>query len=196
MKWTLVGLGNPGKEYKGSRHNVGRDFLDACGDQLPGKPKIVDLNVYMNNSGQAIRKVFSPKSAQGRTQSKAGGPGAHALGGKAAEHLVVVHDDLDLPLGSIKLSFGSSSGGHRGVESIIRALKTKDFVRVRVGIAPTTPSGKVKKPDSKKVVGFVLGQFKPAEKTKLTKARKVVKEALELILTDGLASAMTATNAR
>ncbi|MBI2005114.1 aminoacyl-tRNA hydrolase [Patescibacteria group bacterium] len=176
MQWMLAGLGNPGQEYTGSRHNVGRDFLHALANDLPGKPKILDLDVYMNHSGGPIKKaVPSPK---------------------AAERLVVVHDDLDLPLGSVKLSFGSGSGGHRGVESIIKALKTRDFVRVRVGICPTTPGGKLKKPDAKKVVDFVLGQFKPAERDKLKKVKKTVKEALALLLADGLAPAMTATNTR
>jgi len=176
MKWMLVGLGNPGQEYMGSRHNVGRDFLHALASDLPGKPKILDVNVYMNNSGGPIKRAVPSQ--------------------KAAKRLVVVHDDLDLPLGSVKLSFGSGSGGHRGVESIIKALKTPDFVRVRVGVSPTTLGGKLKKPDAKKVVGFVLGQFKPSERDKLKNVKKTVKEALELILTEGLAPAMTATNTR
>jgi len=172
----LVGLGNPGQEYVGSRHNVGRYLLNALEKDLSGKPKILDLNVYMNNSGGPIKKAVPSQKAAGR--------------------LVVVHDDLDLPFGSVKLSFGSGSGGHRGVESIIKALKTRDFVRVRVGVSPTTPGGKIKKPDAKKVIDFVLGQFKPGEREKLKKVKKTVKEALELILTDGLAAAMTATNTR
>lgn len=174
MQWLLVGLGNPGQEYKGSRHNVGRDFLDALAAGLPGKPKILDLNVYMNHSGGPLKKAVPSQ--------------------KAAERLVVVHDDLDLALGSVKLSFGSGSGGHRGVESVIRALKTRDFVRVRVGISPATPGGKLKKPDAKKVVDFVLGQFKPAECEKLKKVKKTVKEALELILTEGKDAAMNKIN--
>ncbi|OGC79368.1 hypothetical protein A2852_00580, partial [Candidatus Adlerbacteria bacterium RIFCSPHIGHO2_01_FULL_54_23] len=119
MKWIIVGLGNPGKEYFGTRHNIGKEVLEALKEKLSRDTKIAELNVYMNNSGAAIRKAVPSK--------------------KAAERLIVLHDDLDLPLGSVKLSFGSGSGGHRGVESVIKALKTRDFVRVRIGISPATP---------------------------------------------------------
>ena len=176
MKWLIVGLGNPGKEYQGSRHNVGADFVAALEDKFPGQAKAAELNVYMNNSGGPVRKLVASK--------------------KAAERLVVVHDDLDLPLGTLKMSFGSGSGGHRGVESIIKALKTKEFVRLRVGISPATPSGKVRKPDSKKVVDFVLGQFRPPEREKLKKVQKRVGEAVALLCEDGLARAMTEVNSK
>lgn len=165
MKWTIVGLGNPGKEYDGTRHNVGRDMVAALEEKLPEGAKVAELNVYMNNSGGPIRKLVASK--------------------KAAERLAVVHDDLDLLLGGVKISFGSGSGGHRGVESIIKALKTKDFVRIRVGISPSTASGKVRKPDSKKIVDFVLGKFKTAELAKLKKVKKTVGEALEYLIEDG-----------
>lgn len=170
MKWLVVGLGNPGKEYDGTRHNVGRDMVAALEEKLPAGAKVAELNVYMNNSGGPIRKLVVSK--------------------KAAERLAVVHDDLDLPLGAVKISFGSGSGGHRGVESIIKALKTRDFVRVRVGISPSTASGKVRKPDAKKIVDFVLGKFKTAELVKLKKVRKTVEEALLLIVEDGRERAM------
>ena len=69
---------------------------------------------------------------------------------KKAENLVVIYDDLDIPLGKFKISYGRGSGGHKGVESIARSIKTKDFIRIRVGIAPATPSGKVKSPKASK----------------------------------------------
>lgn len=186
MNWIVVGLGNPGKEYDGSRHNIGRDFVRAIAKkegievwkedathhsqsakgELFGKKVLLLLpDTYMNNSGKALASLVASK--------------------KQAEQLVVVHDELDLPLGKVKLSFGSSAGGHRGVESIQKVLKTKDFVRIRVGIAGATPSGKLKKPESEKVVDFVLGTFRPAEEEKLKKVRKVVAEALELLVTEG-----------
>ena len=176
MKWILVGLGNIGSEYDGTRHNVGRDVIDALAKKFPQNLKAAEINVYMNNSGGPIKKLVPSK--------------------KAAERLVVVHDDLDLGLGKVKISFGSGSGGHRGVESVIKALKTRDFVRVRVGISPTTPSGKVKKPDSKKVVDFVLGKFRASELEKLKKVKKVVFDGLSLLASDGLGKAMTEVNSR
>lgn len=175
MRYTIVGLGNPKQEYEHTRHNIGADLVDTLEDKLPKGGKVERLNVYMNNSGGAVKKLVKSK--------------------KAAESLVVVHDDLDLPLGKVKISFGSSAGGHRGVKSIQTALKTQDFIRVRVGISPSTPGGKTKKPDGEDVVDFVLGKFKPTEAEKLKKVKKVVGEALELIVTEGKEVAQTHVNA-
>lgn len=165
MKWIVAGLGNPGEEYVGTRHNVGREFLMALEKKLPAGVEVVLPDTYMNDSGKVFIKLVKSK--------------------KQAEQLVVLQDELDLPLGKVKLSFGSSSGGHNGINSIQKALKTKDFVRIRIGISPATPKGKLKKPDSKKVVDFVLGKFKPAELEVLKKARKLVEEAITLLVTEG-----------
>lgn len=177
----MVGLGNQGEEYTNTRHNVGRDTLRALEKKLKQKSlpagrqgKVVLLDSYMNNSGRALKPLVK----------------SH----KVVQKLVVLHDDLDLPLGSVKLSFGSGPGGHKGVESVQTALKTRDFVRIRIGISPATASGKIKKPDHKGVVDFVLGKFKPSEQEKLKKARRRVADALELLLNDGLPAAMTEIN--
>jgi peptidyl-tRNA hydrolase, PTH1 family len=174
--WLVVGLGNPDSEYVNTRHNIGKDILEAIRDDLPKKAKVAELNVYMNSSGGPIKKLVTSK--------------------KAAERLVVLHDELDLPLGRVKVSFGSSAGGHNGVRSIEKALKTKDYVRIRIGISGQTPSGKLKRPALEKITDFVLGKFKPAEADKLKKIKKVVQEALELLCTGGVAQAMTRINAR
>ncbi len=176
--WRLVGLGNPDEEYVGTRHNIGKDLLAelASSGAIPKKAKVAELNVYMNNSGGPIKKLIATK--------------------KEAERLVVVHDELDLPLGKLKISFGSSAGGHNGVASIEKALKTREYVRVRVGISGSTPSGKLKRPDAEKITGFVLGKFKPAEQEKLKKVKKLVQEALELIVTEGVPRAQSEINAR
>ena len=105
---------------------------------------------------------------------------------KAAETLVVVHDDLDIPFGKMKISFNKSAGGHRGVQSIMKAVKTEAFIRMRIGISPTTASGKMKKPQGEKEVEMlILGKFKPAEQDGLKKIMKRAAEGLELIVTDG-----------
>jgi PTH1 family peptidyl-tRNA hydrolase len=176
MKWIIAGLGNPDQEYIGTRHNVGRDFLLALEDKFSKKAKIVTPDVYMNNSGGPLRKLVTSK--------------------KAAEKLIVLHDELDMPLGKVKISFGSSAGGHNGVKSVQAALKTQDFVRVRIGISPATPSGKLKRPDGEKIVDFVLGKFKPAEQDKLKKVKKIVEEALMLIVEEGKDKAMGEINSR
>jgi PTH1 family peptidyl-tRNA hydrolase len=181
MQWIFVGLGNPGKEYEGTRHNIGRDFLLAIAKE-EGKVVLYGTNVrvllpntYMNHSGDALKSLVKTK--------------------KAAESLVVLQDELDMPLGKVKFSFGSSSGGHRGIESIQRTLKTKDFIRIRIGISPATPSGKLKKPDADGTVDFVLGKFKPSEQEKIKKVRKVVAHAIELLITEGLEKARGEINA-
>lgn len=197
MQWIIAGLGNPGSEYDGTRHNIGRDFLRAFAKkqadsewkddkkihgqsmkaEVFGKKALLVLpDTYMNNSGKAFVTVVASK--------------------KAAEQLVVLQDELDLPLGTVKIAFGSSAGGHRGVDSIQKALKTKDFVRIRIGISPASASGKIKKPDSEKVVDFVLGKFKPAEEEKLKKVRKTVFEAIELLITSGREAATMQTHTK
>ena len=176
MQWVVVGLGNPDKEYEGTRHNAGKDILASLTPKLSKNARTAEINVYMNNSGGAIRKLVPSQ--------------------KVARHLIVLHDDLDLPLGSIKISFGSGSGGHRGVESVIKALKTRDFVRVRIGISPATPKGKARRPDPKKITDFVLGKFRTPELAKLKKSKKTVLEALEILMTKGLSAAMNEINSK
>lgn len=176
MNWIVAGLGNPGEEYTGTRHNIGRDMVDGIDEKLSKKVKVLLPDVYMNNSGVSIRKFVKNK--------------------KEAEKLIVVHDELDLPLGKIKISFGSGAGGHNGVKSIISSIKTQDFIRVRVGISGATPSGKLKRPAPEKISDFVLAKFKPAEKDKLKKVKKMVLEAVDTIITEGVERAQSETNAK
>lgn len=129
----------------------------------------------MNNSGRAIAKFIKTK--------------------KAAENLVVIYDDIDLPLGTMKISYNKSSGGHRGLESIIKALKTKEFTRIRIGISPATPKGKIKKPKGEnKVLDFILGKFKPTELEILKKIFKRSSEALKTLILEGRERAMNEFN--
>ena len=148
----------------------------ALEKKIPKNADVVLPDTYMNNSGAAFKKLATSK--------------------KAAEHLVVLHDELDLPLGRIKISFGSSAGGHNGVKSVQAALKTMNFVRIRIGISPSTASGKLKRPEPKKIVDFVLGKFKPSEQEKLKKVQKLVSEAIELIVEEGVDVAMMQIHSR
>ncbi len=185
--YIIVGLGNPGEEYDGTRHNVGRMVLDSfvkkndwsdfaldkklqalTSDGRVGKNKALLLKpeTFMNKSGNSVKSLITSK--------------------KKAETLVVIHDDLDLPLGKIKISFGKSSGGHKGVESIMRAIKTQDFIRLRLGISGETAGGKIKKPQGEeKVIDAILGEFKKTEVDDLKKVIKRAAQALVLIITDG-----------
>jgi PTH1 family peptidyl-tRNA hydrolase len=172
----IVGLGNPGEEYAESRHNTGKMAVNFFNQKTPNKKiKVIESNEFMNHSGKAVAKIVKTK--------------------KAAEKLIVVYDDIDLPLGSMKISYNKSSGGHRGLESIIKSLKTKEFTRVRIGIAPTTPGGKLKKPQGEKaVLDFILGKFKPTEMELLKKVFKKVAEAAQVIAEEGREKAMNQFN--
>jgi len=191
MTWTIVGLGNPGAEYDGTRHNTGRAILevyakkehlewreDKKANALAAKGEgyvLILPNTFMNKSGSALTKYV--KSV------------------KAAEHVLVVYDDLDLPIGRIKISFDRSSGGHNGVKSIERSLKTKCFWRVRVGVASATASGKTKKPVGEEaVIKFILGKFSPAQRDEMKKVTKQVIAVIETILSEGPERAMNTFN--
>lgn len=160
--YTIIGLGNPGGEYAETRHNTGKMAVEAL-EKAQVKAKLIHQDTFMNKSGTAVAKVVKSK--------------------KAAAKLVVIYDDLDLPVGTMKISFNRGSGGHKGLESIIRALKTKEFIRIRIGIGKKEPVEK-----------HILGKFTPGEKEKLKKVFKKVVEAVEVLTVDGLPRAMSEFN--
>ena len=171
MKNFVVALGNPGPEYENTRHNVGRMALAVWQKVGESKATVIIPDEMMNNSGKALKPFIKSQ--------------------KEVERMVVIHDDLDLPLGSFKISFNRGAGGHRGVESVIKAVKSEAFTRLRIGICPTTPSGKLKKPTGDEaVVKFILGKFKPAELAELKKVFKKVREAIAIIANEGKEKAM------
>jgi len=180
----IVGLGNPGEEYTGTRHNTGRIIVETLekkwSDGKIGAEKVEFLtpDTFMNNSGKAVGPKIKSASQ--------------------AKKLIVIHDDLDLPIGTLKISYNRGAGGHRGVDSIIKAIKTQEFVRFRVGISPSTTSGKLKKPSGEEAVNkFIIGKFKPSELLVVKKMAKTAAEAVETIVSDsksGLARAMTIFN--
>lgn len=171
----LVGLGNPGKEYENTRHNTGRILALLVEKKIDLKIKYITPDNFMNNSGKAVAPFIKTK--------------------KDLKDLVVIYDDIDLPLGRMKISFNRSSGGHNGLGSIIKALKSEEFLRIRIGIAPSTPSGKLRKPHGEKdVLKFLLGEFKKSEMETLKKLSKKVAEAVETIFTEGKDKAMSLYN--
>ncbi|OHA19401.1 MAG: hypothetical protein A3C08_00195 [Candidatus Taylorbacteria bacterium RIFCSPHIGHO2_02_FULL_47_18] len=172
MLYTIVGLGNPGEKYEQTRHNAGRMAVLALKDV---SARIITPDTFMNKSGEAVKPLI--KNA------------------KQAEKLVVVHDDLDVPFGTFKISFNKSSGGHKGVESIIRAVKTQAFTRIRIGISPITSGGKLKKPKGEEdVERHILGKFKPAELAVLQKLHKKINESVICLITEGREKAMNRFN--
>lgn len=172
----VVGLGNPGKEYENTRHNTGRILVSFLEKKLEdNKIKFLKPDTFMNNSGPAIALAMAGK--------------------KALKDLIVIYDDIDLPLGKMKISFNRSSGGHNGLGSVIKALKSEEFLRIRVGISPATSKGVVKKPKGEKaVLNFLLGEFKKPELETIKKLSKKVAEAVETIFSEGKDKAMSLYN--
>lgn len=174
----IIGLGNPGKEYENTRHNVGFEVVDTIAykedakfsfekkfnaevakTRLNDKPVILAKPwTFVNKSGEAVRKLklfYKTKP----------------------ENIIVVHDDLDIEFGNFKLSFGKDSGGHRGVQSVIDALKTNKFWRLRIGTAnrklTSARHQRTLKAKKESVGNFVLTRFTPTEQTELKKVIKL-----------------------
>lgn len=199
MAHVIIGLGNPGGEYARTRHNAGRmaaeRFAEAqhfsdlklkksaqalVAEGTLGKEKVVVAlpEVYMNHSGKTALALVKSKPA--------------------AKKLLVIRDDLDLPLGTLKMTtFGRGSGGHKGVESISRALKTKDFAQLKIGISGQTAKGKLKKvAGEEQVVKHVISAFKPSEEKVLAEALEKAAEAARLFVLEGIERAMLYANTK
>lgn len=198
MSIVVIGLGNPGKEYEKTRHNAGRNVVELIakeeklgefvinktanalmtkGDVAGEKASLILPQTMMNASGKAVSAfITSPK---------------------AAKNLLIIHDDLDLPLGTIKMVFGRGSGGHKGVESVMRALKTKDFARLRIGVAPAGKKNQAKKlKDEDKVIKLVIGKWKPTEEAAVKKVFKKAVEAARVFCSSGIEAATQFANTR
>lgn len=185
----IVGLGNPGKSYAGNRHNVGFQCLDyfASRHRIPinkrrlrlkslkakyGMGEVAGIQVvlakprtYMNNSGEAVRQLLRRLDVQ-------------------LENLIVIYDDMDLPLGKLRIRQRGGAAGHNGIASIIRSLGSEEFPRIRVGIG---------RPDVDEV-SYVLGDFTTEEKNIATETVVRVSDAMLCILTEGLEAAMNRYN--
>jgi len=178
----IIGLGNPGREYDNTRHNAGFMALDALAKKAglnwtinkkfnaataeSGGVLLVKPLTYMNNSGQSAQIVMAYYKLLPKTLGL-----LRRTDTDLSELLTVIHDDLDIRLGEYKISVDSRSAGHRGVESIIRHLKTKNFKRLRIGI-------KNDKPEQMPTEKYVLGHFNAQE------AETINKLITEKILTE------------
>jgi len=186
--WLVVGLGNPGREYEDTRHNLGFRIVDALArrNRAPAPHAKLGAEVsetrigservllckpmeYMNVSGQAVVRVAKFWKV-------------------APTETVVVHDDLDLPFGRMKLGAGGGHGGNNGVRSIIGEWGTPDFRRVRVGIG--------RPPAGRDGADYVLGAFSGADQRALPDLTARAAEAVECIITDGLMTAMNRFNVK
>ncbi len=196
MVFTFIGLGNPGEEYEKTRHNTGRIVLEhfRVAHDFPEwkSDKKSQALVSKGKIGSHTVTLVCPETFMNKSGISAK---AFVTNMKSAERMMVVYDDLDIPFGSGKISFNKSSGGHKGVESIIKAVKTQAFPRMRIGISPTTPKGKIKKPSGEVAVEKkILGDYTPDELKELKKLSKMTNEALEIFVKSGREAAMTFFN--
>ncbi len=191
----IVGLGNPGKKFQKTRHNLGflildyfqksnkfpsfkfkKKFIAEISQGKINKQKIIfaKSQTFMNNSGQAVKKLVS------------------SIKYKVSD-LWVVHDDIDLPLGKIKISKSRGAGGHKGVESIIKEIRTKNFVRFRIGIKSATSNQKPLT-SNKNIEKFVLQKFSKKEEKTLKEVIKKTSQAIKTAITEGIEKAMNKFN--
>lgn len=194
MGYIFVGLGNKGEEYVNTRHNIGAEALLTFAKKQKAEWKndntLFAMKTKVSIGGKNIQFLFPQTfmNLSGKTT------GALKLNPKKLEELVVLHDDIDLPLGSFKIVFNRGSGGHKGVESINRSLKSEGYTRIRIGVCPTTPTGKLKKPDMKENPDFIVGVFKKNEEEIVKKVIKKIGEAIEMIAIEGRVKATNEFN--
>jgi peptidyl-tRNA hydrolase, PTH1 family len=187
--WLIVGLGNPGKEFTRTRHNVGEevvselarrrgDALKAGRDNsLTAESRIGDERcvlafplTYVNESGQAVGSL------------------ARRYRIEDPEHIVIVHDELDLPPATVRVKAGGGLAGHNGLRSVTQHLKTQDFLRVRIGVG--------KPPSKERGADHVLSRLPKRQRDLFDVAVQEAADAVEVIVLDGVAKAMNTYNTR
>lgn len=179
--WLIVGLGNPGPEYEKTRHNIGQMVLDELAKEVGGsfkKHSKASAVVVEGRLGFGGPKVILMKSLGYMNTS--GGPvsAVAKFYGIDPEHIIVVHDELDIPFDTIKLKIGGGEGGHNGLRDITKALGTKDYYRVRTGIG--RPPGRMDTAD------FVLKPFSSTEAKDLPFLISNAADATVMLIKEGL----------
>jgi len=188
----IVGLGNPGFLYARNRHNIG--FM--CVSHL-AKVRNITFDRKQGHARTGIGNIGRHKVVVARPQTymNASGEAVSALLKRlnvSPADLIVIHDDLDLPVGKIRLRLGESSGGHKGIDSIIARIGTQEFYRVRVGIG--RPEADSVPPKEDAVIAYVLSDFTTEEKKLIDETIPKVSEAIAYLLTAGLTAAMNKYN--
>lgn len=190
----IVGLGNPGRGYANNHHNIGFVCLNYFAkkqgirfDKKQGRARIGTGEVagskvimarpqtYMNLSGQSVSLLVKKFNV-------------------SLNDLLTIHDDLDLPMGKIRIRQGGSSGGHKGVGSIITELGSQNFTRIRVGIGRPVKNEGSTEPNEAEIINYVLSDFTPDEKQTINQVIPTVSEAILCLLTEGLTAAMNKYN--
>ncbi|MCC5950445.1 MAG: aminoacyl-tRNA hydrolase [Nitriliruptoraceae bacterium] len=178
-RWLVVGLGNPGSDYEGTRHNVGADALRTLASRehatwSVNKRVRCDLAEVRTPDGRLVLAV------PGSYMNRSGGPtqAAAAWFKVPPERIIVCHDDLDVAPGAIKIKRGGGHAGHNGLKDLDRALGTREYLRVRIGIG--RPPGRMPGKD------FVLRRFQPAEREGIDVALQDAADAVVALVSDGL----------
>ena len=184
--WLVVGLGNPGPRYEGTRHNIGQVVLDRiAGGQAfrTGKHQAVVCEVRLGTGAGGVPGPAVVLAKPTTYMNVSGGPvaGLARYFGVGPERLVVVHDELDIDLGRLKLKRGGGEGGHNGLRSVSQSLGTKDYVRVRCGIG--RPPGRQDPAD------FVLTGFAARERSEVELLVVDAADAVESVVVEGLEAA-------
>ncbi len=187
--WLVVGLGNPGKEYAGSRHNVGFEVVEVLarrhGARLKaGKERALVDEVRVDGQRVALAEPTTYMNLSGESVA----PLVRRFGIDDPARLVIVQDELDLPTGRVRVKVGGGLAGHNGLRSIKAHLHTDAFVRVRIGVG--------KPPSKEHGADHVLRKVGKADRELLAVAVEVAADAVELIVAEGAESAMTTVNAR
>lgn len=176
IMYTLIPLGNPGTKYARTRHNVARVLLSMIKDDVMKieSCEIMTPSTFMNESGKAVVEYL--KYHEGR-------------------EIVVMYDDKDLPYGTFRISYDRGDGGHNGVKSIIESLQKRDFIRIRIGIAPSNVDGnEIKPPHGEAVQGYVMGVIKEDEEEALRQIAAKVLGAIKVMTESGYQKAMEVYN--
>lgn len=198
MAVVIVGLGNPGKEYEKTRHNTGRMAVQLLAKQEKFDELVFNKKAHALVSEGRIGKEKVTLVLPETYVNLSGKAVAHFVKSvKAAGDLIVVRDDLDLPVGTTKMTFARGSGGHKGVESIMRALKTDAFAQLKIGISAAGKNNTARKVSGEdKVNKHVVGRFKPAEEAPIKKILKKCANVLRTFAVDGIEKATMEANTR
>ncbi|ALX04070.1 MULTISPECIES: aminoacyl-tRNA hydrolase [Aeromicrobium] len=187
MTWLVVGLGNPGPTYAATRHNVGYMVADVLADRMGGRFK-----AHASGRAEVVEgRLAGERAVLGRPRSymnESGGPVSTLMKyfDVDAEHLVVVHDELDIDFGALRLKLGGGDNGHNGLKSIRQSIGTGDFHRVRVGIG--------RPPGRQSVHDFVLKPYSSTERKDLPVYLEEAADAIESLVTRGLSETQSAFN--
>lgn len=181
--WLIVGLGNPGAEYSHNRHNVGQMVLDELASRVGGgfkshksRAQVLEGRLGIGGPRIVLAKPLSYMNVSGGPVSAL----AQFYGIDPA-HVIAVHDEIDIPFDTVRLKIGGGEGGHNGLRDISKALATKDYLRVRVGVG--RPPGRMDTAD------FVLRDFSAPEKKELPFLIDSAADAVEVLVRDGLLAA-------